>query len=146
MGPLESFLQDPLTTDDEFSSLLEALARSNNVGSVSEAAWESAASVAQITASKHEFYDEKSGARYSNALRPAGISGPGVAAQQAVARRDNDESIETASFPRRDGYLLENRQEMARERNCRNQRAARERLKVRFCLLSAQLMYDSWKR
>jgi hypothetical protein len=138
MAPLESFLHDPITTDDEFNSLLKELVCPDNVGSVHEAARESAAPVAQLTAPKHAFYDEKGVARHSHAFRSSNISGPEILAQQAVATEC--ESIETASSPPHDGCLLENRLEKARERNFRNQRACRERLRVRCCMLSAQFM------
>jgi hypothetical protein len=132
MGPLESFLHDPVTADDEFCSFVEALACPDNVRSVSEV-WESAAPVAQLTAPKRAFCEE-TGPRHSYVLRTSrSTQQGGVSTQQTIEGDINGESMKTAASPQQDPYL--NRLEKARERNRRNQRACRERVRVRCCLL-----------
>jgi hypothetical protein len=150
MGPLEFFLHDPVA-DDEFCSFVEALACPDNVRSVSEAAGESAAPVAQLTAQKCASYEEKSAARHSHAFRTAGSTQQGISAQQTIARGSNGESMETTISHQHDLYL--NRLEKARERNRRNQRACRDRVRVRchfdkLPMLAYCLAYVSqhWKR
>jgi hypothetical protein len=132
MGPLESFLHDPVA-DDEFCYFVEALACPDNVRSVSEAAGESAGPVVQLTAPKRAFYEEKGVAHHSYALRTSGSTQQRISAQQTIARGSNGESMETAISHQHDLYLK--RLEKSRERNRRNQRACRERVRVRCCPL-----------
>jgi hypothetical protein len=124
---LESSLYDLVGADDEACSSVEALARPDNVRSVSE---ESAVSAAQHTAPKPAVYEEQGGA-HSCIFSASASSRPGTSARTAVASGDNDQPTETASSTQHGQYLLESRLEVARERNRWNQRACRERVRVR---------------
>jgi hypothetical protein len=148
MVPLESFLHDPVTADDEFCSFVEALACFDNVRSVSEAARESAAPVAQLTAPKRIFYEETGGSHHSYVFGTSRSAQQGISTQQPIAGDSNGQSLETAASPQHDPYL--NMLKKARERNRRNQRACRERVRVRCCLLlcayCAAYVSQPWKR
>jgi hypothetical protein len=123
----ESSLYDLVAADDEACSSVEAFARPDNVRSVSE---ESAVSGGQHAAPKSAIFEEKGGA-HSYIFSASGSSRPGTSARTAVASGDYDQPTETASSIQHDQNLLESRLEAARERNHRNQRACRERVRVR---------------
>jgi hypothetical protein len=139
MRALKSLLRDPVSADDDLFSFLEALSCPDGVRSVSEAARESAGPVAQLTAPNHAIYDENDGAHPFRVLPASASSGVSILAQKAAARADNHKSMETTLSPPHDLYSRKNKLEKTRERNRLNQRACRERLRVRCCLLAKQL-------
>jgi hypothetical protein len=128
------FLRLPVTADDEFSAV-EAHAHPDSARPVSEGAWEAAARVAVPAPSKHEVCEEKCRSHQACITSASGSSGPGILAPNADTRGAS-EATEAATCPKHDPSLLED----VREIFCRNQKASRERLRVRCCLLTLQDM------
>jgi hypothetical protein len=138
MGEPEASLPDPVTTNDELCSCIEAFTRPENVRPVSEAARVSAAPEAQLTAPNRSFYEETDKPHHSYTIGDSGSSRPGILTQESVTKRSSDESTEAATSAQPDLCLLENRLEQARHRYRRNQNDRRELVKVRCHLLAAQ--------
>jgi hypothetical protein len=129
------FLRYPVTADDEIS-VVEALAHPDNVRPVSEGARESPARAAVPAASMHEVCEAKCKSRQACIKSASGSSAPGILAPNADTRGVESEATEAATCPKHDPCLLED----VREIFCRNQKASRERLRVRCCPLTLRPM------
>jgi hypothetical protein len=144
--PFPHDYDDFITADDEFGSLDEVLAESDIDLPVSKAVRQSEAPAAFLTEPKHASDEQKGRTDHSCIIRTSRSSHPGDLAQKCVTRSDNDESTEAAASHQHDLRLLQLRPEKAQEMSVRNQKAWRERLKVRLCVRTARFMHAMWNR
>jgi hypothetical protein len=134
-------LDDFVTVDDEFGSLDEALAESDSGLPVSKAVRQSEAPAAFLKEPKHASDEQKGRTDHSCTIRSSRSHHPGDLAQKCVTRSDNDEGTEAAASHHHDLRLLQLRPEKAQEMSLRNQKAWRERFKVRSLCTYGALMY-----
>jgi hypothetical protein len=119
------------------------LAESDNVAPVSDAARQLAAAppAASLIGPQHAC-DEQKGRLYRYQLcilSTSGRSRQGTSAKKVVMKSDTQASTDAAAALEHDPCLLQMRPEEAQGGNLRYQKSCREKLQVRFCVLTAPL-------